>query len=272
MKYISIFMMATFMILSGCKSVPISGRKQLNLIPGGQLNTLSFSSYGEMMRNSRLSTNQAQVAMVKKSGENIRIAVEKYLVQNNMSNRTKGFEWEFNLIEAPEVINAFCMPGGKVAFYSGIMPICRDETGVAVVMGHEIAHAIANHGNERMSQGLIQQFGGIGLSVALRDKPQETQALFMTAYGVGSQVGAILPFSRLHEAEADELGLIFMAMAGYDPREAPRFWERMQSASSGGAPPEFLSTHPSHNRRIENLNKKMPEAIRYYEAALANRR
>jgi predicted Zn-dependent protease len=271
MRLIPIILSVLLLSLSGCKSVPLSGRKQLNIIPGGQLNTLSFNTYGDMMRQSQLSNNQAQVAMVKKSGENIRMAVERYLTENNLSSRSKGFEWEFNLIEAPGVVNAFCMPGGKVAFYSGIMPICRDETGVAVVMGHEIAHAIANHGNERMSQGLIQQFGGVALAVALRDKPQETQTLFMSAYGVGSQVGAILPFSRLHEAEADELGLIFMAMAGYDPREAPKFWERMQAASGGGAPPEFLSTHPSHNRRIENLNKKMPEAIKYYEAALQRR-
>jgi predicted Zn-dependent protease len=267
MKQLAILLSFTFLVLSGCKTVPLTGRRQLSIIPGNQIMSLSYTSYSDMMRQSQLSNNQTQVAMVRKSGENIRLAVEKYLAQNNLSDRVKGFQWEFNLIEAPTTVNAFCMPGGKVAFYSGILPICQDETGVAVVMGHEVAHAIANHGNERLSQGLIQQFGGIALSVAVRDKPAETQALFMTAYGVGSSFGAILPFSRLHETEADELGLIFMAMAGYDPREAPKFWERMRTASGGQAPPEFMSTHPSHNSRVENLNKKMPEAIRYYEAA-----
>ena len=176
----------------------------------------------------------------------------------------KGFQWEFNTVESEEA-NAFCMPGGKVVFYTGILPICQDEAGVAVVMGHEVAHAIAKHGNERMSQGLVQQFGGVALSVALSDKPAQTQQLFQTAYGVGSQVGVMLPFSRLQESEADELGLIFMAMAGYDPHEAPKFWERMSAKSSGGAPPEFLSTHPSHETRIRKLNKAIPKAMEYYK-------
>jgi predicted Zn-dependent protease len=269
MKKISILLTFTLLVLSGCKTVALTGRKQLSIIPGNQIMSLSYTSYSDMMKQSRMSSNQTQVAMVRKSGENIRLAVEKYLAEKNLSELVKGFQWEFNLIDDPNTVNAFCMPGGKVAFYTGIMPICKDETGVAVVMGHEIAHAIANHGNERMSQGLLQQFGGVALQVAMRDKPAETQQLFMTAYGVGSNLGAMLPFSRLHEKEADEMGLIFMAMAGYDPREAPKFWERMRTASGGQAPPEFMSTHPSHNTRIENLNKKMPEAIKHYEAAIA---
>ena len=154
---------------------------------------------------------------------------------------------------------------GSAAVYTGIMPICKDEKGVAVVMGHEVAHAIANHGAERMSQGMIQQMGGVALDAALADKPNETRALFGTAYGLASNYGAMLPFSRLHESEADKMGLIFMAMAGYDPREAPKFWERMAANSGGGAPPEFMSTHPSHDTRINDLNAQIPEAMKYYK-------
>jgi predicted Zn-dependent protease len=265
-KFIALSFCLALIVLEGCKTVPISGRRQMAFIPSSQLNSLSFTSYGDMMRAAPKSSNQQWTAMVQNSGNKIKTAVEKYLAEKGQSDVTKGFEWEFNLLAAPTV-NAFCMPGGKVAFYEGIMPLCNTETGVAVVMGHEVAHAIASHGNERMTQGLVQQFGGAALSVALRDKPQETQSLFMTAYGVGTQFGAMLPFSRLHESEADELGLIFMAMAGYDPREAPKFWTRMSSASGGAAPPEFMSTHPSHNTRIKKLNEKMPEAIKVYEAS-----
>ena len=160
------------------------------------------------------------------------------------------------------------MPGGKVAFYSGILPVCQDEAGVAVVMGHEVAHAIANHGRERMSQGLIQQLGGVALSVAIADKPEETQALYYAAYAIGSNYGAMLPYSRLHESEADKLGLIFMAMAGYDPHVAPQFWQRMQAATGGQAPPEWLSTHPNPENRIKALNEFMPKAMKYYKKSV----
>jgi predicted Zn-dependent protease len=156
------------------------------------------------------------------------------------------------------------MPGGKVAFYTGILPICGDETGVAVVMGHEVAHAVAEHGGERMSQGLVLQLGGMALSEALSEKPEQTRSLYMSAFAIGAQYGAMLPFSRKHESEADHLGLIFMAMAGYDPRAAPAFWERM-SAQGGQAPPEFMSTHPSDATRVRQLNEHMAEALRYYQ-------
>ncbi len=155
------------------------------------------------------------------------------------------------------------MPGGKVVVYTGILPVTKDENGLAVVMGHEIAHAIAEHGSERMSQELIRQMGGMALSVALKDEPQETRAMWLAAYGMGSEVGIMLPYSRMHESEADHMGLIFMAMAGYDPREAPVFWKRM-SAAGGPKPPEWLSTHPSGETRINNLNAWMPEAMEYY--------
>jgi predicted Zn-dependent protease len=200
--------------------------------------------------------------MVKKVGNRIKDAVEQYLKENNLSDATEGFQWEFNLL-AENTVNAWCMPGGKVAFYEGILPVCQDEAGIAVVMGHEVAHAVAKHGGERMSQALAQQGLGMGLSVLMREQPERTQALAMTAYTGLSTVGAMLPFSRLHESEADELGLKFMALAGYDPAEAPKFWQRMK-ALSGGAPPEFLSTHPSSDTRVRDLNKLLPDAKKYY--------
>jgi predicted Zn-dependent protease len=180
-----------------------------------------------------------------------------------MSDQLRDYRWEFNIVEDSS-INAWCMPGGKVVVYTGIMPVVQNETGLAVVMGHEIAHAVANHGQERMSQGLIAQMGGMALSAALQKKPEQTQALFMTAYGVGAQVGALLPYSRLQESEADHIGLIFMAMAGYDPHGALDFWRRMANTGKGGAPPEFLSTHPSDETRIKKIEDLIPEAMTYY--------
>jgi predicted Zn-dependent protease len=201
--------------------------------------------------------------MVKRVGERIAAAVEEYFKEKGMVQKMKNYRWEFNLVESPEV-NAWCMPGGKVVVYSGLLPVARNEAGLAVVMGHEIAHAIAHHGNERMSQQLMAQLGGMALSEALKTKPQETQQLWMTAYGVGAQYGVLLPYSRLQESEADHLGLIFMAMAGYDPHEALSFWERMATASGGEKPPELMSTHPSDQTRIENIKKLLPEIMKKY--------
>jgi predicted Zn-dependent protease len=267
MKYllnISTWALCLTVFLSiSCSRVPLTGRRQMKLLPSNSLLSMSYTSYGDFLKQNRLSTNAQQTAMVKNSGNRIKTAVETYMKDHGMSKELEGFKWEFNLVEDPTV-NAWCMPGGKVVFYSGILPLCEDEAGVAVVMGHEVAHAIANHGNERMSQGLVVQMGGIGLSLALQQKPAETQALFMGAYGIGSTIGAVLPFSRLHESEADYMGLIFMAMAGYDPRKAPEFWQRM-AALSGGKVPELLSTHPSDETRIRKLNEYMPEALRYYK-------
>jgi predicted Zn-dependent protease len=263
MKKQGVFLIVLLFLL-GCATVPLTGRKQVSLIPNSEILPLSFTSYQDVLKESKLSTNQQQVQMVKKVGANIQIAVQEYLKKYNLLDHIEGYQWEFNLIQDDQMVNAWCMPGGKVAFYTGIMPICKDEKGVAVVMGHEVAHAIANHGSERMSHGLMQQMGGVALNVAINDKPEETKALYNMAYALGSNYGAMLPFSRLHESEADKMGLIFMAMAGYDPREAPAFWQRM-AASSGGQPPEFLSTHPSHEHRIDDLNKNMPEALKYYK-------
>lgn len=179
--------------------------------------------------------------------------------------RVEGFKWEFNLVD-DNAVNAWCMPGGKVVFYTGILPITKTEKGLAVVMGHEVAHAIARHGNERMSQGLATQLGGVALGVALSNKPQQTQQIFNQAYGVGSTLGT-LKFSRKHESEADKMGAIFMALAGYNPQESVELWRRMKASSGGAAPPEFMSTHPSHDTRIKDLQAYMPKALKYYRGS-----
>jgi predicted Zn-dependent protease len=224
----------------------------------------SYTQYDTFLKENNLSSNKKQTQMIKTVGLKIQKAVEQYFKQNNMSEHLQGYNWEFNLVESNDV-NAWCMPGGKVVFYTGILPVCQGDNGVAVVMGHEIAHAIAEHGGERMSQGLLTQLGGMGLMIALENKPQETQELWMTAFGVGSQLGVMLPFSRLHESEADHLGLIFMAMAGYNPNEAVEFWKRMAAQKGGSSPPEFLSTHPSDETRIADLQKLVPDAMKYYK-------
>jgi predicted Zn-dependent protease len=259
-----LLILCVFVLLAaGCSEVAITGRKQFNIVPSSTMNSMSFQSYSEFLSQNKLSTNAQQTQMVKRCGARIQKAVEDYCAQNGLEDQLDGYEWEFNLVEDPNV-NAWCMPGGKVVIYTGIMPVAQNEVGLAVVMGHEIAHAFARHGAERMSQGLVVQMGGIALSTALDDYPDETKNLFMQSYGVGTQVGFLLPYSRTHESEADRLGLIFMAMAGYDPQKAPAFWERMAAQSQGAGPPEFLSTHPAHETRIQNLKSLIPEAMTYY--------
>jgi predicted Zn-dependent protease len=260
-----VLLLALTAFLVSCSTVPVTGRKQLNIIPGSTMLSMSFQQYGDFLKSNKVvSTDDKQTIMVKKVGKKIQVAVEQYFTQQNMSDRLNGYKWEFNLVESKE-INAWCMPGGKVVVYSGILPVTKTENGLAVVMGHEIAHAIAEHGGERMSQGMIAQFGGIALMEALRKKPDETKQLWMTVFGLGAQYGALLPFSRVQENEADHLGLIFMAMAGYDPNGAVEFWQRMSSQKEGQAPPEFMSTHPSDNTRIENIKSELPEAMTYYK-------
>ncbi len=254
---------AIVLFLVSCSTVPLTGRKQLNMIPSNELMSMSYQQYGDFLKENPPVNNTPDALMVKKVGTNIQHAVEQYLANNKMSDLLDGYRWEFNLVNDNQV-NAWCMPGGKVVVYQGILPVTQNETGLAVVMGHEIAHAIAEHGGERMSQELLRTAGSVGLSVALQDQPEETQALWMMAYGAGTEVAAILPYSRLHESEADHLGLIFMAMAGYNPEEAVSFWQRMSASASGQKPPEFLSTHPSDQTRIANLQKWMPEAMKYY--------
>ncbi len=256
-SYISLLLVFCF----SCSKVPLTGRKQLNLIPSSQVNSLANQQYSEVLKENKLSTNQQQTQLINKVGKRLSTAIETYMKQNGMEDEIKGFKWEFNLIQDDNTVNAWCMPGGKVAFYTGIMPICQDENGVAVVMSHEIAHAIAEHGNERMSQQLALQLGGTGLSIALQQKPQLTQQLAMAAFGLGTQVGILLPYSRSHESEADEIGIYIMAMAGYDPHAAIPFWQRMDK-QGGAKPPEFLSTHPDPANRIKNIEKAIPKAMK----------
>ena len=262
-KYISFFFIISFILLS-CSTVPLTDRKQLNLIPTSTMLSMSFQQYDEFLKTNKLSKNQDQTQMVKRVGTRIQKAVEQYFTGKNMSHELRNYNWEFNLIESKEM-NAWCMPGGKVAVYTGILPITKDEAGLAVVIGHEIAHAISKHGNERMSHGLITQMGGLAISKALKNKPEQTRNLWMTVFGIGTQVGAILPYSRLHENEADHLGLIFISMAGYNPNTAVEFWERMTKKKGGKAPPEFLSTHPSDETRIRKIKALLPEAMQYYK-------
>ena len=251
------------MLIQSCSTVPITGRKQLDLIPDNEMLSMSFQQYDTFLKENKESTNGTEIALVKNVGWNIAHAVEKYFKERNMTDQLSGYNWEFHLIDNKEA-NAWCMPGGKVVVYTGILSVTKTEAGLAVVLGHEIAHAVAKHGNERMSQALLTQLGGVALSEALKNKPELTQNIFLAAYGVGTQIGILLPYSRIQESEADHLGLIFMAMAGYDPHEALDFWERMSAAMKGKAPPEFLSDHPSDQTRIENIKKELPEALKYY--------
>lgn len=250
-------------ILVACSSVPITGRKQLNMLPESQLMSMSLTQYESFLtENKTLPDSDPRTKLVKKVGNKIAASVEKYLKTHGKAKRVNNFVWEFNVVDDPTV-NAWCMSGGKVVFYTGILPITEDEDGLAVVMGHEIAHAVARHGNERMSQGMVQQAGNVGLSVLLSEKPELAQGLLLQSYGIGSQLG-MLKFSRMHESEADKMGLVFMAMSGYNPNEAVDFWKRM-AAVGGQKPPEFLSTHPSDETRIKDLNEFMPEAMKHYK-------
>jgi predicted Zn-dependent protease len=224
---------------------------------------MSLQEYDKVLKNSKLSSNRQQVEMVRRVGFRIATAAEAFLKEAGMQSEIKNLNWEFNLIEDDKLANAWVMPGGKAAVYTGILKYTQNETGLAVVLGHEVAHAIARHGNERMSQGLLAQMGGVALSVALSQNSAATQNLFMQAYGAGATVGLLLPYSRLHENEADRIGLTLMARAGYDPREAVPFWQRMNK-QGGRRPAEFLSTHPAPESRIANIKKYIPEAMPYY--------
>jgi len=253
-----------------CTKVPITGRRQLTGVIGSdQVIGMSANAYKQVLDSIPLSKNQEQVAMIKRVGTKIQTAVEKYLKDTGNGSLLEGFNWEFNLIDNDSTVNAWAMPGGKVAFYTGILPICKDDLGVAVVMGHEVAHAVAKHGQERMNQAYAKQVGFSLGAIALGQDPSMSQRLVFQAIGLGADL-TLLKYSRTHESEADELGLTFMAIAGYDPSEAPKFWERMSAGSGGQAPPEFLSTHPSHETRISRLNAALPKAMEYYQASQVN--
>ncbi len=252
------------LIVQSCQRVPVSNRRQLHLLPESTMLSMSLDNYGKFIKEHQVISHTANAKMVQRAGEKIAVATESLLRELGYQDRIPEFQWEFNLVEDTSQ-NAWCMPGGKVVVYTGLLPVTQNETALAVVMGHEIAHAVARHGNERMSQTLALYAGGMALDVALSQKPEQTRNLFLAAYGLGASVGVMLPFSRKHESEADRIGLIFMAKAGYNPREAINFWQRME-ALSGGSPPEFLSTHPSHQTRIRDIKEKyLPEALKYYQ-------
>ena len=253
------------LFLLSCSTVPLTGRSGLSLVSDSQVVTMSYQQYSEVLKKAKLSNDTGKVQMVRRVGGRIAGAAESFLRESGMAGDISLYKWEFNLIEDDKTVNAWCMPGGKVAVYTGILPITRDETGLAVVVGHEVAHAIAKHGNERMSQALLVQLGGMGLSAALATQAAATQELFLQLYGAGANVGYMLPYSRLQENEADRIGLVLMAKAGYDPRAAVGLWQRM-SAQGGGRSLEFLSTHPAPETRIAKIQSLLPEALRYYRA------
>lgn len=265
MRTIAILLLS--IILLSCQKNSITGRKQLLLVPESELQQMSDTQYRSFLTNNKVVASKASkdAEMVTRVGRKIADVITKHYASQGMSSKLNGYKWEFNLVD-DKTVNAWCMPGGKVVVYTGLLTVTENEKALAVVMGHEIAHAIAQHGNERMSQGLLQEFGGVALSVAISNKPSVTQDLFFNAYGVASSVGVILPFSRKHELEADRFGLQFSAMAGYDPREAVPFWERMSKLGEGQQkPPEFLSTHPSDQTRIEKVKEYVNEALKYYK-------
>jgi predicted Zn-dependent protease len=257
-----IISMLMFFLFSACSKVPITKRKQMNLLPESELMSMSLTSYRDFLKENPAVNGTAESAMVKNVGQKISAAVTRFMNQNGEGKRLQGYAWEFNLVNTAEA-NAWCMSGGKVVVYKGLLPLTQDESGLAIVMGHEVAHAVARHGNERMSQQLLAAGIGLGLDVATANQNPQVRNILLASYGVGSTLG-VLAYSRTHETEADKLGLIFAAMAGYDPQKAISFWERM-AAKGGAKPPELLSTHPSDQTRIKNLRAFMPTALKYYK-------
>jgi len=254
------FLILFFFLVSSCSTVPITNRKRVNVVSDEQILPASFAQYEGFLNENKKSTNAKMTREIKSVGKNIASSVDRFMRENGMTEEANNYRWEFNLIE-DKAVNAWCLPGGKVVFYTGILPVCANEDGVAAVMGHEVAHAFAKHGQERMTTAYGQQLGGVAVAVGTASQDEETRILWNSIYGVGSQVG-MLAYSRTHENEADKLGMVFMIMAGYNPEEAINVWVRMsQQKGEGSQPPEFLSTHPSNETRISNLTAFMPTAI-----------
>ncbi|WP_177764548.1 M48 family metallopeptidase [Flavobacterium sp. I3-2] len=253
-KITLMLLLGTLMI--GCATNPFTGKKTMALVGNNELFTSSFQQYGEFIKENKVVTGTADAQLVNKVGEKIKKAAETYLKANGYSNYLKDYKWEYKLVQ-DKAANAWCMPGGKIVVYTGILPITKTESGLATVMGHEVAHALANHGQQRMSANVVQQLGAAGLSAATANSSAQTQELAMAAYGGGSNLIGVLPFSRKHETEADDIGLLLMAIAGYNPSDAVSFWERM-AKQGGSSQPEFLSTHPSNTTRINNLKEQIP--------------
>lgn len=247
------------LLVFACAQNPFTGKSTLALVSNSEILPSAFQQYNQFLSENKVITGTADARRVENIGTKIKVAAERWLTANGQADYLKDYRWEYKLVDSKEV-NAWCMPGGKIVFYSGIIPICKDDAGMATVMGHEVAHALANHGQQRMSAGLLQQLGGAGVAVATGGKSEQTQQLAMTAYGAATQIGGMLPFSRSHESEADMIGLTLMAIAGYNPDQAIAFWERMSANSKGSSPPEFMSTHPSDQTRIANLRALIPQA------------
>lgn len=261
MKKLIGLLVSALLLLSGCGSVPVTGRKQMLLVSDSEVLTSSLTQYSEYMKSAPLSTDAKGKAMVTRVGKKIAAATEKYLNENGLANEVKNFAWEFNLVKDNQM-NAFCMPGGKIVVYEGLLKLVSSDDELAVVVGHEVAHAVAKHSNERISQQLLTQYGAQVLNEALSNKSARIQQIGNTVYGLGAQYGVTLPFSRKHESEADYMGLIFMTMAGYNPNVAITFWQKM-STSGGASVPEFMSTHPSDATRINDIKKYLPELEKY---------
>lgn len=258
-KHSALVAILTFGLLLSCATNPITGKKNLNFVSNSELFPSSFQQYGTFLKENKVISGTADAKSVETVGMKIKAAAEKYLISIGQPEYLKDYRWEYKLVESKDV-NAWCMPGGKIVVYSGILPITKDEAGLATVMGHEVSHALANHGAQRMSAAQLQQIGAVGVSLATGNQTEDKQKMWQQYYGIGSQVGVMLPFSRSHETEADKIGLTLMAIAGYNPDLTVGFWQRMAAQSSGQSQPEFLSTHPSDATRIQNLKALIPEA------------
>ncbi|MEL0456093.1 M48 family metallopeptidase [Flavobacteriaceae bacterium SZ-1-7] len=246
------------LVAISCATNPFTGKKTMALVPNSQLFPTAFAQYNQFLSENKVVTGTSEAAMVTRVGQRIAVAAERYLNANGHQGYLNDYKWEYNLVD-DKTVNAWCMPGGKIVVYTGILPIAKNETGLAAIMGHEVAHALANHGQQRMSAGMLQQLGAVAGNIAIQD--EKSRNAFNQYYGVGSTVGVMLPFSRAHETEADNIGVYLMAIAGYNPTEAAELWKRMKANSGGQAPPEILSTHPSNDSRIANLEAIAPKAI-----------
>jgi predicted Zn-dependent protease len=262
----ALYIFAVAALALSCSTNALTGKQQFTLLPESDVQSMATTQYQQFLSTNKViaTSNNRDAEMVRRVGQRITNAVEVYYAEKGISGKLAGFKWEYNLVD-DKAVNAWCMPGGKIVVYTGLLAVTQNEAALAAVMGHEVAHALLQHGNQRMSQQMGAEAVGLGLQVALSSKPSATQDLFMSAYGVGGQVFVLLPFSRKHELEADDWGLKFAALAGYDPREAINLWKRMEKAGDGQKPPEFLSTHPTEGRRIEQLQKLMPEALKLYK-------
>ncbi|PKB18697.1 M48 family metallopeptidase [Flavobacterium sp. 5] len=259
MKKILLIGLGILGVFYSCATNPITGKKELNFVSNSELFPSSFQQYGTFLKENKIISGTAEARTVEVVGSKIRAAAEKYSRYLGQTQYLNGYQWEYKLIESKEV-NAWCMPGGKIVVYSGILPITKDEAGLATVLGHEVSHALANHGAQRMSASQLQELGAVGVAVATGQQSSEKQQMWQQYYGLGSQVGVMLPFSRSQETEADKIGLILMTIAGYNPDQAIIFWQRMATQSGGSAPSEFLSTHPSDATRMANLKALIPDA------------